>query len=641
MHSAFLPMRCVPVKRRCRATGVTVAQSTSVMRQPRLGRLLAATHLAVLGAALGVAGAILVATSGHLARPGAYGLFIANLVVGQFLVAFYWLRQRPGERTGLLLVALGYANLGMALQGASSGLLRSIGLLFEPLVVTLGFYVVFAFPTGRLTHRLDRIVMAATAVIAFWGTIPFLLFVPVAWGAIHLGACNTACPDNALMIADRPALASASLGPGFDAAAAAVTIAIAGILLFRLVNASPPRRRMLASIYAPALLLALVIATYEAAALELVKLDAGSYRALAWALAIAHSAWAYGFLLALLLAGVFAGIALKQMLAKLGPETSAAALRSVVADALHDPSLELGFRISSDGGDSSFVDPTGRWIVPADVGPGRMATPVEKDGQTLAVIVHDDSLNRDPELVRSAGRVLQLAVYNDRLERDLESAVTELRASRSRIASARDAERRRIERDLHDGAQQRLVALRIGLGLLSESVHSDPENVAAKLGELGSDVEAALEEVRALAHGVYPALLANMGLERALRALGRSAPVATTVKAVGLGRYPPEIESAVYFCCAEALQNVAKHALDARSASISLAANGTLDFEVRDDGDGFAEEETRAGAGFINMRDRLAVVGGTLEVQSRPGAGTNVRGTVPLPISTRRGSLSA
>ena len=132
-----------------------------------------------------------------------------------------------------------------------------------------------------------------------------------------------------------------------------------------------------------------------------------------------------------------------------------------------------------------------------------------------------------------------------------------------------------------------------------------------------------------------------MGLEKALRALGRRAPVATTVKAVGLGRYPPEIESAVYFCCAEALQNVAKHAFNARSASISLAANGTLDFEVRDNGEGFAEEETRTGAGFTNMRDRLAVVGGTLEVQSRPGAGTSVRGTVPLPISTTRGSLSA
>jgi signal transduction histidine kinase len=605
-----------------------------------LRRLPAATHLAVIGAALGVAGATLVATSDHFTRPGAYGLFIANLVIGQFLVAFYWLRQRPGDRTGLLLLALGYANLGMALQGASNPLLHSVGVLFEMLVINLGFYVVFAFPDGRLTHRLDRIVMVAIAVITFWGTIPFLLFAPVVWGGIHLGACNAACPDNAIMIADRPALASASLGSGSSAAAAALAIGIAGILLFRLVNASPPRRRMLAPIYAPALLLALVITAAQAAAVDLVTLDAGSYRALAWALVIARSTWAYGFLLALLLASVFAGIALKRMLAQLGPDASATRLRSVLADALYDPSLELGFRIGSDGGDRSFVDSRGRWIVPAHVGSGRTATPVEKDGQTVAVIVHDDGLNRDPELVRSAGRVLQLAVQNDRLERDLESAVAELWASRSRIASARDAERRRIERDLHDGAQQRLVALRIKLELLGESIRNEPDHGAAMLGELGSVAEAALEEMRSLAHGVYPALLVDGGLEEALGALGDSTPVATTVKAVGLGRYTPEIESAVYFCCVEALQNVAKHA-HARSASISVVANGTLDFEVRDDGGGFAEEETRAGAGFTNMRDRLAVVGGRLEVQSRPGAGTSVRGTVPVPISTKRGSLSA
>ena len=610
---------------------MSVVESTSLPRLGRLGRPPPATRLAVIGAALGVAGALLVATSDHFARPGAYGLFIANLVVGQFLVAFYWLRQRPGDRTGLLLLALGYVNLGMALQGASSGLLRSIGLLCEPLVVTLAFYVVFAFPGGRLTHPLNRVVVAGVAVVAFWGTIPFLLFVPVAWGAIHLGACNAACPENALMIADRPALANVSLGPAFDAATVALTIAIAGILLFRLVNASPPRQRMLAPIYTPALLLALVIATYKAGALELVTLDAGSYSALAWALAIAHSTWAYGFLLALMFASMAAGIALKRMLAQLGPDASAPRLRTVLADALGDPSLELGFRISSEGSDHNFVDSRGRWMFPANVGPGRISTPVEKDGQTVAVIVHDDGLNRDPELVRSAGHVLQLAVHNDRLERDLESAVAELRASRDRIASARDAERRRIERDLHDGAQQRLVALRIKLGLLSEAVGDRPGHESALLAELGRETEAALEEIRSLAHGVYPPYLADRGLEEALRALARRAPVVTTVKAVGLGRYTPEIESAVYFCCVEALQNVAKHALDAQSASISLVATDVLDFEVRDDGEGYAEAKTAAGAGFTNMRDRLAVVRGTLEVQSRPGEGTIVRGRVPLP----------
>ena len=604
-----------------------------------LRRLPAATHLAVIGAALGVAGATLVATSDHFARPGAYGLFIANLVIGQFLVAFYWLRQRPGDRTGLLLLALGFVNLGKALQGASSGLLYTVGVLFESLVVILGFYLVFAFPDGRLTRRVDKILLGAIALIVVWKTIPENVFAPTVSSQHQLGACDAACPENPFMIADRPALASRSGGP--DAyVAAALMIVTAGVLIVRLFDATPARRRMLVPIYAPALILVFTIGAVQAASVGLFDPGSTTRGVLAWALVITRSTWAYGFLLALLFASTAAGVALKRMLAQLGPDASATRLRTVLADALGDPSLELGFRIGPDDGERSFVDSRGRWIVPAHVGPGRTTTPVEKDGQTVAVIVHDDGLNRDPELVRSAGRVLQLAVQNDRLERDLESAVAELWASRSRIASARDAERRRIERDLHDGAQQRLVALRIKLELLGESIRNEPDHGAAMLGELGSVAEAALEEMRSLAHGVYPALLVDRGLEEALGALGDSTPVATTVKAVGLGRYTPEIESAVYFCCVEALQNVAKHA-HARSASISVVANGTLDFEVRDDGGGFAEEETRAGAGFTNMRDRLAVVGGRLEVQSRPGAGTSVRGTVPVPISTRRGSLSA
>ncbi len=615
---------------------MTVAEATGRRESTSLVRLPAPSHLAVLGAVLGVAGTTLVVTSEHLARPGAYGLFIANLVIGTFLVAYCWLQQRPGDRMGLLLLALGYANLGMALQGASNPLLLGVGRLFEPLIIILGFYVVFAFPSGRLAHRLDRIAIAAVAVVTIWKTFPFLFFTPVVGSGIHLGACNAACPDNAIMIADRPALVNLSNDPG-SYAAAALMIGIAAILIFRLVTASAPRRRMLAPIYAPALLLALVIATSQAAVLDLVTLDAGSYLALAWALVIARSTWAYGFLLALLFANMAAGVALKRMVAQLGPNVSAHRLRSVMADALGDPSLELGFRIATDGGDRSFVDSRGRWIEPAKPGPGRMATPVEKDGQTVAVILHDDGLNRDPELVSSAGRVLQLAVQNDRLERDLESTVGELRASRARIASERDTERRRIERDLHDGAQQRIVALRIKLGRLGETVRSDPDQGAAMLDELGTDVEEVLEEVRSLAHGVYPPFLAEKGLEETVRALARRTPMATTVKVVGVERYPPEIESAVYFCCVEALQNVAKHALDARSVSVSLVATDTLDFEIRDDGPGFAQSRARPGAGFTNMRDRLDVVGGRLDVQSRPGAGTTVRGTIPLPTPVGRG----
>ena len=161
-------------------------------------------------------------------------------------------------------------------------------------------------------------------------------------------------------------------------------------------------------------------------------------------------------------------------------------------------------------------------------------------------------------------------------------------------------------------------------------MRDDPERGAALLHELGVEAEEALEEIRSLAQGVYPAVLVDHGLGPALDALARRMPVQTTVDAAGLGRYRSELESAVYFCCVEALQNVVKHVPNAKNVTITAEAGHALRFEVADDGDGFPERRAGAGTGFTNMRDRLAVVGGELEVHSRVGVGTRVTGTVPL-----------
>jgi len=215
-------------------------------------------------------------------------------------------------------------------------------------------------------------------------------------------------------------------------------------------------------------------------------------------------------------------------------------------------------------------------------------------------------------------------------EAKVEASLHELRESRTRIQAAADGERRRIERDLHDGAQQRLVALRIRLGLAGDLMREDPARGDQLLRELGTEAEEALEEVRSLAHGVYPSLLADGGLDEALRALARSSSLAMTVDADGIGRYSSEIESAVYFCCLEALQNATKHASGASSVSIRVRDDGELRFEIRDDGDGFDREAVSPGMGFVNMRDRLEAVGGTLTIRSTPGSGTRITGTVAL-----------
>jgi signal transduction histidine kinase len=219
-----------------------------------------------------------------------------------------------------------------------------------------------------------------------------------------------------------------------------------------------------------------------------------------------------------------------------------------------------------------------------------------------------------------------MALDNHRLSAQTSTLLREVRESRARIQAAADDERRRIERDLHDGAQQRLVALRMKLELAAESANGD----AAMLRGLGSDVEDALEEVRALASGIYPGPLADRGLAEALRAAALRCPLPTTVLAVRVERYPPDIETAAYFCCLEAMQNAAKHAGGATAAVVDLFDNGALCMEVRDNGAGFDPARVVPGLGFTNMRDRLAAVGGDLAITSSPGGGTRVTGTIPL-----------
>jgi signal transduction histidine kinase len=215
--------------------------------------------------------------------------------------------------------------------------------------------------------------------------------------------------------------------------------------------------------------------------------------------------------------------------------------------------------------------------------------------------------------------------------RQRESLRTELEASRARIVAAADAERRRMERDLHDGAQQHLVLLNLKLGQLGRMIESDPGAAAKLAAELRDDVGRAQAELRDLAHGIYPQALAQDGLRAALRETVARGPLRATLDCDGIGRYGPEVEAAVYFCCLEALQNAAKHAGDQAKATVSLTTgDDTLCFEVADDGRGFDPQDAQTSAGLQNMRDRIGALGGTLEVHSAPGAGTTVTGTVPV-----------
>jgi signal transduction histidine kinase len=272
--------------------------------------------------------------------------------------------------------------------------------------------------------------------------------------------------------------------------------------------------------------------------------------------------------------------------------------------------------------------------------------PIAHQGELLGLIVcrrrpdGEPFTEREDAVLTELGRQVGLALHNVQLDsalqaslEELQTSNAELQRSRARIVAAGDAERRKLERNLHDGAQQHLVALAVKLRLAQDSVEDDPDDAVAMIDEIKGNVQDAIQELRALAHGIFPPLLASGGLPEALRAAATRSPLPVDLDATGLDRYPQEIEAAVYFCCLEAMQNAAKHAGEGATVRLRVTeADGTLAFDVEDDGAGF--DATRIGLdghGFVNMSDRLGAFGGTLAVTSAPGAGAKVSGRIPLP----------
>jgi signal transduction histidine kinase len=254
--------------------------------------------------------------------------------------------------------------------------------------------------------------------------------------------------------------------------------------------------------------------------------------------------------------------------------------------------------------------------------------PVRHQGQLLGALAvtmppTEPLTPAGEKLVRDLAAQAGLVVRNVRL-------VEDLLASRQRLVAAQDEERRKLERNLHDGAQQQLVALGLKQRLAADLVRQDPDRAIAMLADLQQETREALENLRELARGIYPPLLADLGLVAALESRARKSPVAVAIDADGAGRYTQEVEAAVYFCCLEALQNVAKYA-GASTVHIHLADEGEwLTFSVADDGHGYDSSTTAIGSGIQNMADRLSALGGSLNVRSMPGAGTTVAGRIPV-----------
>jgi signal transduction histidine kinase len=325
---------------------------------------------------------------------------------------------------------------------------------------------------------------------------------------------------------------------------------------------------------------------------------------LAWVIVATRVLLPLGFLIALLQADRFAGAALRSMLDRLATRPTPQRWRDTVAEALDDPPLQLAYR---DPGTGSYREPHGSELMPPRTGTGRAWVPIDRDDQPVAAMVIDEALAEDPELVRAASTATLLAVENGALEGEV---------------------RRQIQRDIHDSAQQRLLALRIRLTLAGEALGSSEDR--AMLERIDAEVEQAIEELREITQGETPAVLIQDGVAVALAQVAARAPLPIAIHADGFGRQREPVETAIYFCCLEGVQNAAKHAGSGASVAIRLGErDGDVTFTVSDDGAGFDPTAVQRGAGLTNIAHRVAAAGGTLELEARPGAGTRITGTLP------------
>jgi PAS domain S-box-containing protein len=585
-----------------------------------------AAGLAALGAAgvaLSAAAAWIAATGAGTEPRGFTAAVHAAVIAAPMAAGLYAVSRNPRGRFGWLLLLAGVLWSPTMLAESSDSVLYSIGRDWVWFAELLLIYLVLAFPTGRLGSRTDQLLVRAGAVVVGLYLVSSLLGgypEPSPWAS-----CATDCPDNALMLpSSEPGFVGAVLMPALQAASVFVFAGVALQLLRRLINGRTVVRVELVPVLAAA------VVRMVAAIAFLIAREADPTSQLTEVLGsialLATPAVSVGFVIGLVRSRARAGRALGR-LGVLG-HPSAEELQRVIAEAVDDPSLEIVYRTSGDP--AEWVDERGRAADLPEQSLTRATTEIRSGGVPVAALIHDAALAEAPVMTEVANGFAPMALQNQRLETELRSSLRELKASRSRILSAADEERRRIERDLHDGAQQRLLALAIELELAGELITSDPGKGARRLHELVEDVNEAMADIRSLASGLSPSILIERGLVEALSEAAAACPVPTTLTAEGVGRYAPEIEGALYFCCREALQNAAKHAEGARTVVIKLWEAEAVHFEVRDDGAGLPRGHGSKGAGITNMRDRIGAMGGTLAIESHPGTGTRVMGAVPV-----------
>ncbi len=587
------------------------------------------------GIGLGVAGAVVLGLTGVVLAVGWHSPIVDHpafyvplrtfLCVALAAIAEVMAIRGASPRMAALLLATAGLGALAGLTQADVPLPFTVGRISAsgwPLLIAV---VCLGYPTGRIGDPVARRVLAAcvTATFTLMAANLLLSMVPPVAGPF-VRCSGSQCPANPLRILTLGPAGARGLSTALALVTALTMVATAWLIGRRARRATRLQRRSLA----PLLAWATVAATVYGLFITIRALDgnAPALDPLAMTVVAIIAAMPVALTAGIVRGRLFAITAVERIVADLQAEASLQGIQQTLAHAFGDPRLRVLLWRESEPG---YVDVDERPVDVAAIGSDRSLARVDRDGQALAAIVHDPLL--PPDVVDAAGAAVRLALDNARLQMTLSASIRALEASRKRVARAADEERRRIEQDLHDGAQQGLIALRVRLQLLEDLATQDPDAVAPALRDAGQRVQAALDEIRDLAHGIYPSSLTDLGLAYALADVTRSLPVQVGLHTELPHRFATEVETAVYFCCVEALQNVAKHGRADTRADLSLVARGDgLRFVLRDSGPGFDPALTGRGHGIAGMRDRLEAVGGRLSIHSRPGSGTRVTGWVPL-----------
>jgi signal transduction histidine kinase len=523
---------------------------------------------------------------------------------------YTWMRQ-PENRLGALMTAVGFSACLAGLRVSTEPWVFIVGLLFITSQWALLFHMLLAFPGGILRTGFERVLVGAMYFSALVAHPVLTLF---------QDTTRQGFPENPLLIdadVDFGDLARARVWFTL-----ALLVALAVILAQRWSAARGSQRHALTPVLVSGGIVIFLLGIWYAGLLA--GLDEDVVQGLEDARYIVLATVPFAFLAGLVRSRVAEASAVSEVVARLGdPALRRRGVCHALDQALGGTSLEIAYLDDEDG---TYANCAGDRVEIPPNDPRREAVPLEAGGEAVAVLTHDATREDERELVRTVAAAATLALENERLADELRAKVDELSASRARIVESSDATRRRLERDLHDGAQQRLVSLALSLRILGSRLDGDPES-ARELENARRELDHALEELRELARGIHPSLLSDRGLDAALESLAHRAPLPVELGLRPGERLPERVESASYFVVSEALTNVAKYARATHATVNVTRDDGRVMVEVSDDGVGGADPSD--GSGLRGLLDRVAALGGRLEVDSEPGHGTTIRAEIP------------